>query len=242
MKIDGAYCFVCKEYYKHRPLPKGSDGTFITKPFSTWNKSTGSNPKDNKLLKHDQSQSHQTAMDVKSGGDTMCKKSKTVYSMLHAQSKTQQEENLKFVVDLIDATYFLLVNEIPHTTKFEPLCDLLARTDHSGRLKNFMESSPENATYRSSATVTEIVECTGKWVRGTVTERIRQSPVIAIMADETTDLRLRADLAVCFRYLLHGEPQEAFLKIINLPSTDADTITNKVCDILNENKIDVNKV
>jgi hypothetical protein len=239
---DGAYCSVCQEYYKNRQLPKGSDGTFIIKPFSNWNKSTGSNPKDNKLLKHDQSLSHKTAMDVKSGGEVMVKKSRTVFSMLYAQSKAQQEENLKFVIDIIDATYFLLLNEIPHTTKFEPLCDLLVRVDHSGKLKNFIESSPDNATYRSTTTVTEFVECTAKWVRDTVAENIRQSPIIAIMADEATDLRLRADLAVCFRYLLNGEPQEAFLKIVNLTSTDAETITTTILGILSEHRIELNKI
>jgi len=27
---EGAYCSCCRDYYKDRSLPKGSDGTFVT--------------------------------------------------------------------------------------------------------------------------------------------------------------------------------------------------------------------
>ena len=38
-------------------LPKGSDETFISKPFTKWSKATGSSAKNNKLLKHQLSNS-----------------------------------------------------------------------------------------------------------------------------------------------------------------------------------------
>ena len=47
----GAFCKFCKKHYSgSRGLPKGSDGTFITKPFTKWSKATGSAAKNNKLL------------------------------------------------------------------------------------------------------------------------------------------------------------------------------------------------
>ena len=46
----GAFCKFCKKHYSgSRGLPKGSDGTFITKPFTKWSKATGSAAKNNKL-------------------------------------------------------------------------------------------------------------------------------------------------------------------------------------------------
>ena len=42
--IDGnrAFCKFCKKHHSgSRGLPKGSDGTFITKPFTKWSKGTG---------------------------------------------------------------------------------------------------------------------------------------------------------------------------------------------------------
>jgi hypothetical protein len=50
------YCVFCKEYYKERPLPKGSNGTFISQPFTNFKKATGCSSKNNKLLKHAESE------------------------------------------------------------------------------------------------------------------------------------------------------------------------------------------
>ena len=59
----GALCKFCKELYcGSYGLPKGSDGTFITKPFTKWSKATGSSAKNNKLLKHQLSNSHKQAV------------------------------------------------------------------------------------------------------------------------------------------------------------------------------------
>ena len=60
---DGNACF-CKLYKEHytsnasHGLPCGSDGTFLLKPFNKWSKATGQSPKNNKLLKHQESQYH----------------------------------------------------------------------------------------------------------------------------------------------------------------------------------------
>ena len=39
--------FAKQHYSGSRGLPKGSDGTFITKPFTKWSKATGSTVKNN---------------------------------------------------------------------------------------------------------------------------------------------------------------------------------------------------
>ena len=52
-KDGGALCSACSLFYMERSNPKGSGGTFITKPFTNWKKITGLSLKDNKLLKHE---------------------------------------------------------------------------------------------------------------------------------------------------------------------------------------------
>ena len=59
---DGALCSACSVYYANRPLPKGTKGVFIHTPFTNWKKSTGSKAKDNKLLKHNNSSIHNSAV------------------------------------------------------------------------------------------------------------------------------------------------------------------------------------
>ena len=95
----GALCLVCSQFYLKRSLPKGSDGTFISKPFTNWKKSTGSSVKDNKLLKHENSESHLKALCVSDEGQRIGKQSRSVYSMLHAQTECQRKEQLDRLVD-----------------------------------------------------------------------------------------------------------------------------------------------
>ena len=78
----GALCSMCADYYLAHPLPPDHSGTFVTKPFSDWKKSTGSTVKSNKLLKHAYSDSHKTAATFKRSGETMAVRARTVYSIV----------------------------------------------------------------------------------------------------------------------------------------------------------------
>jgi hypothetical protein len=139
---DGAYCSACRQFYRDRPLPKGSDGTFIVKAFNNWNKSTGQHPKDNTLLKHELSDGHARALTVSDETKRMRKEGCTVYSMLHAQSDVERATNLDRIMDYVDAAYFLFKNKIAHTTNYESLLSLVSRLDYSGTIKRFMNKSP----------------------------------------------------------------------------------------------------
>jgi len=112
----GALCAVCSEFYATRPLPTNHTGTFVTKPFNNWKRSTGSEPKDNKLLKHHQSASHLTACAFESDSEKMSAKQRTVYSMIHKQSLEQQQKQLERLADFADVAYYLFKQEIAHTT------------------------------------------------------------------------------------------------------------------------------
>jgi len=60
---------------------------------------------------------------------------RTVYSMIHEQSKEQQLSNLERISDIIDASYFLLKNEIAHTTNYTALLNLVSRLDGSRQIQ-----------------------------------------------------------------------------------------------------------
>ena len=101
----------------------------------------------------------------------------------------------------IDAAYFLFKGEIAHTTNYDSLLSLIVRLDYSETIKRFMDKSPDNATYYSRTTVTEFLEAVATWIRAEKLRQLKMSPVIAVMGDESTDLRMRSELSVCFRYL-----------------------------------------
>jgi len=81
-KDGGGICSICSTYYFNRPLPKNNDGMFITKPFQNWKKSTSSKVKDNKLLKHQLSDGHQTETIFRNEQLAMTTCGRTVYGLV----------------------------------------------------------------------------------------------------------------------------------------------------------------
>jgi OTU-like cysteine protease len=170
---DGALRAACSAYYSHRSLPKGIKGVFINTPFTKWAKSTGSDPKNNKLLKHDVSGIHKTALACNDEGRKISGQHTSVYGMLHKQSLDQQKINLQRMSDFADAAYYLFKQEIPHTTNYDSLLSLLSRLDGSHNIEQFMAASPENATYRSHNTATELLSATATWLQDKILSSIR---------------------------------------------------------------------
>ena len=234
---DGALCISCSAYYSSRPLPKGTKGVFINIPFTKWTKSTGSDPKNNKLLKHDLSGIHKTAIACDDEGKRISRHHTSVYGMVHKQSLEQQRINLERMSDFVDVAYYLFKQEIPHTTNYDSLLNLVARLDNSHGIEQFMMSSPENATYQSHNTATELLSASAKWLQEKLLSAVRSSPAIALMADESTDIRVRNEMSICCRYIEDGKAVERFICLQRLKDTTANTISTAVQDWLASAKI-----
>jgi Domain of unknown function (DUF4371) len=239
---NGALCRHCSVFYANRTLPKGTNGVFINKPFTNWDKSTGSQEKHNKLLKHDSSQMHKIAICHGTQGDKMDRNKKSVYSMVHKQSAEDRSKNLERLMDFAEAAYYLFHSEISHTTHYTGLLNLISHLDHSREIANFMEKSPENASYVSHNTATELLEASAHCIRSEVLKKIRKSAVIAIMADESTDIRVRNEISVCCRFIVDGSSVEQFLCLGQLQSTTADEISEAILKCMADFEIPLENV
>ena len=239
---EGALCAVCCSFYADKELPASHSGVFITVPFTDWAKSTGSQSKCNKLLKHEESRSHTAAVSFDSEGAHMSKHKRTVYSMVQKQSLDQQQFQLDRMMDFTDCAYFLFRNEIPHTTNYSGLINLAARLDGSNKLQQFMDMSPDNATYTSSATATDLLLAVSQWLSDGLLQQLKNSQYLAILADESTDIRTRNELSVCFRYVVNGKALESFHSLQQLSSTKADIVSNCLKDILISNEIPASRI
>ena len=163
----------CKNHYSgSRGLPKGSDGTFITKPFTKWSKATGSTVKNNKLLKHQQSNSHRQAV----AEDEMHDKRGSVFTQLHSASDRERSENLKILSKYVKVAYWLMRHEVAHTTNYESLIDLCTDLDGSDSLATWQNQRGENATYKSAATSTEMVKAVGHFLDERLSRRYLPRP------------------------------------------------------------------
>ena len=161
---DGGFCKFCKQYYTgSRGLPRGSDGTFISKPFTKWSKATGSTAKNKKLLKHQLSVAHRQAVSQAEMASQVEKRG-SVVSQLQSSLVGEKSENLMALCKYIKIAYWLIKHEIAHTTHYESLIDLCTELDESGTLANWQKQRPDNATYKSIATCTEMVQTIGGYI------------------------------------------------------------------------------
>ena len=104
----GAFCKFCKQFYSgSRGLPKGNDGTFISKPFSKWSKATGSTAKNNKLLKHETSNSHREAV-CQAEMNSQVEKRGSVVSQLQSSNEAEKTENLMVLSKYVKVAYWLI--------------------------------------------------------------------------------------------------------------------------------------
>ena len=88
-------------------LPKGSDGTFISKPFTKWRKATGSSAKNNKLLKHQLSNSHRQAV-FQAEICNEVERRGSVFTQLQCSSNEKKNENLLMLSKYVKVAYFLM--------------------------------------------------------------------------------------------------------------------------------------
>ena len=73
--------------------------------------------------------------------------------------------------------------------------------------------------------------------------QLKMSPVIAVMGDESTDLHMRSELSVCFRYLTSAaDPAELFYQLAPLTGTDATRITGVILKILADAEIPMDRI
>ena len=115
---------------------------------------------------------------------------KTLVDSMTEQAIAPKEEtdtNL-YIKEYLRAAYWLFKNEIPHTTSFESLLDLLCLHDEC--LCHFSQTRALNASYRSKATVTEFLEIMSDVLDKNTVSLLTQSISLfngwTLLADETS--------------------------------------------------------
>ena len=81
--------------------------------------------------------------------------------------------------------YFMAKEEIPHTTKYEPMMKLLS---YLGLPHLDVLNEGGNAKYTSCRVVDELLTLLGDEVKQSVGRQLQKSPCIGLICDETTDL------------------------------------------------------
>jgi hypothetical protein len=194
----GGFCRICHDYWKptmpfYSEMNARTRGVFTIQPFVNWKNAPGPN---GSLGKHQESTYHKIAVQNLS----FRQQEGSVVQQLINVSELERQENRQRFGDLLDAAYFLFKYELPHTTLYSPLLELLSKTDHSKKLSTFFDKCQKNASYDSTTTVTELLQSISEIIDQQVLKKIRESRVISIMADEGTDINHHQNLSICIRY------------------------------------------
>ena len=126
------------------------------KPFTKWSMATGSSAKNNKLLKHQLSNSHRQAVSQAE----MCNEVErrgSVFTQLQCSSNAGKSANLLMLSKYVKGAYWLMKNEVAYTTRYESLIELCTDLDESNHLANWQKIRQKNATYKSLATSLEML-------------------------------------------------------------------------------------
>jgi len=233
----GAFCKVCEKYLSNNQgaLQK-SQGIFICTPFTNYRKATG---KTGKLSKHANSDNHAKAVALNE--IFLQGKNKPIYTQMIQQSDSEKIQNRIYFSTFVHSVYFLAKEEIPHTTKYRPLLNNVV-LKHNKNLQEWFSTQSERASYISKTTAIELLYCIGCILDNRDTN-ILKNKYFSLMADESTNIKNICEMTIIVRFVTDcGEIRELFLCIVELPGTDAQTITETIDRELKKRELNYSKL
>ena len=229
------FCAVCQKW--GRP-PAGTRGAWTTKGVGDWNHAT-------ELLKqHADSKWHRDA----AASAAMAKQAEGGNTVLDLQCSTAalevqelRQKNHCILLKLLRLTYFLVKDRIPHMTTF-PHSIQLQVTNGDKVLEQHISESPSNAKYISTFIIAGMIEAIDTWLERRLLESLRSSPFFSILADECKDISTQEELSICFHWMVNGVPEEHFLKVLHIKSTDAKEITRALTTYISDKELEYTKL
>ena len=125
------------------------------------------------------------------------------------------------ICKLIRTAYEVAVEYFP-LTKYTNLCTL----------QKCNETKLTTSLYQDSTACEEFMSLISRHLDDSLIEKIRQSPTLGIMIDESTDLSMEKHLIVYINYLDKAIAYTKFLTILKLSSAGASVVYNSLVSYL----------
>lgn len=216
------FCFYCSaaETRKLMTFSTKAEDAFSKLGFFNWKKAS------QRFIKHESSQAHAEArMKVQSRAD--------VGSLLSQAHKKEQEMRAQMLLKQLTSLKYLLRQGLAirgHDDKEGNLMQLLKlRSKDDPQLLTWLS----DGKYLSPSIINEQIKLMGDYVlRGLLTD-IRRALWYTLIADEATDVKHTEQMSVVIRwvdevYEINEEP----IGLVQVPKTDAETLTNALKDVL----------
>ena len=167
------------------------------------------------LHEHESSSGHISAL--KMGSDIQSERIPSITTCVYkGQDKIEAA-----ICKLIRTAYEVAVDDLP-LTKYTNLCTL----------QKCNETKLTTSLYQDSNACEEFISLISRHLDDSLIEKIRQSPTLGIMIDESTDLGMEKHLIVYINYLDKAIAYTKFLTILKLSSADASVVYNSLVSYL----------
>ncbi|KAJ8050239.1 hypothetical protein HOLleu_03362 [Holothuria leucospilota] len=142
-----------------------------------WNRTGCKRVRLESIKVHEQTNEHCNSMSLK----VQVEASHHVREMLTKPKEISRNSMVK----AFQCLYWLAKRNIPHSTNFEPLLDLLTQLGLDIKAKICKGA---NATYTSDTAIKEILMCLSEVIEAEILDDLRKNQYYSLMFDETTDV------------------------------------------------------
>ena len=108
-------------------------------------------------------------------------------------------------------------------------------------LEKHLSEGSSNAQYTLRFSARVLIEAIDIWIGKALMCSLQESSYFSIIVDESQDISTQEELSICGRWLVNGKPEEHFLTVLDVHSTDAGTIAEAL-QSLQQKQLDLMKL
>ena len=219
--ICGLFCELCQRY---KVTQRSGAGTWVSTPCTILRKDV--------IERHNKSNMHKEALDREATRLSVVR-----HGGIQQAFERQVCAQKKALIGALKIVYTLAKQEIPLTTKYEPVLEL-AISLGCDYLKELEVGA--NARYRSHAIIGEFLQVLATVVEEQQFSLLRSSKFFSLLTDESTDISVKKQLVLVARYLSGKQVKTAFVEISDIPDGTANTITQAIHSFMAKRSLDIN--
>ena len=142
----------------------------------------------------------------------------------------------KALVGGLHLLYWLVREEVAHTTKFNSLKEvaILLGCDYLREL-----NLGRNAQYSSEQIIAELLQCLSQVIQEQIISDLQSSELFSLMTEESTDIAVLKQLVLVGRYLTDEGVKASFLCITDIPNDTAETIEGSMLKFVRDKSLQI---
>lgn len=221
-EICGLLCGLCQ---RHKLTQRSGAGTWVSKPCTVLRKDM--------IDRHSQSAMHKEALE-REATRLSVKRHGGIQQAFQRQVCVQR----RALVGALKIVYCLAKQEIPLTTKYEPILELALSLgcDYLRALE-----VGANARYRSHAIIGEFLKVLAAIVEEQFSA-LKCSKFFSLLTDESTDISVTKQLVLVARYQTGKEVRTAFVDIQDIVDGTTSTIVKGIHSFIANRSLDIDRL